>query len=161
MGGIDTEEYVVLFLVVFLLICGQWSCGLQPNYTTRHGVQVYDQTKTQTTDRADIEYITAVALELWPTDLGRAVLRLRDEPIDLSLYYGGDRHIAAGTFAEGTMTVWSTQYPCFARTAYGHELLHLMYWVRNGWKEYGTHEELRELNVELQRRAVGGLCNDD
>lgn len=155
MGGIDLEEYFVLALMVVLLIYGQWSCGAQPDYTTRHGIDVYEQPVF--VDRADVEYITDVALELWPTDVKSSVLRLRDEPIQ----YTGSSCVSAGTFNEGTMTVWATQDACFARTTYGHELLHLMHWVNDGWKSYGTHEELRKLNRELRRRTVEGMCNDD
>jgi hypothetical protein len=153
---VHVSEFIALCFVIFVisLLC---SCGKQPDYTTRHGIDVYEQPVV--VDRADIEYITDVALELWPTDVEGAILRLRNEPIE-SLWSGGCEE-ENGTFNEGTMTVWATQDECFARTSYGHELLHLLHWVHDDWRDYGTHEELRELNRKLWRRTVKDMCNDD
>lgn len=145
---------LILPLLCLILLSG---CGTQPDYTTRHGIQVYDQTTEQATDRADIEYITEKALELRPTKIPWLVLRLVDEPIDLSLYYNGDCKTASGTFAEGTLTVWVRQDPCFARTAFGHELMHALHWLHDG-THYGTHEELREFNQALRAATVPEMC---
>jgi len=148
--GIDTEEYVRVGLMVLLLICAA-NCGSQPDYTTRHGIDVYEQNATA--DQTDIEEITRVALELWSTDTEGLVLRLRPDPIR----YIGDPHVYHGTFAEGTMTVWVYQHPCFARGTFGHELLHAISWLETGDADR-KHKTVGPLDKELRKRTIAEIC---
>ena len=133
------------------VICICSGCGVQPDYTTRHGIDVYEQGAAM--DQTDIEEITMAALALWPTDTEGLVLRLRPEPIR----YAGDSHVYNGTFAEGTMTVWADQDPCPARTTFGHELLHAISWLETGDADR-HHAVVGPLDRELQRLTIGEMC---
>jgi len=143
---------LLLYLAIVALVA--WfcvGCGPQPDYTTRHGIDVYEQGAEA--DQADIEEITRVALDLWPTDPAGLVLRLRAEPIQ----YAGDSHEYYGTFAKGTLTVWAEQHDCFARGTYGHELLHAISWIETGDADR-RHEVVGPLDRELRRQTIGWMC---
>lgn len=142
--------------VVFLLICGQWSCGVPADYLTSHGLAVYDET-SGVIDRADIEFVTERALEVVPyrrVDLSGSRVRLRTEPCT-SLTVAGYREMT-GSCLEGTVCVWATRSPCFARTAFGHELLHLIRWVKTDFE--GTNAEIADLDRQLSRITIQDMC---
>lgn len=144
-------ELVVALLALplcWLILSG---CGEQPTYTTYHGINVYEQGAE--VDRADIEFITQEALRRWPTDLRGLVLRLRPKPIQ----YPGSNCIYSGSFAEGTMTVWAPEGECFARTTFGHELMHAIVWLETGDWDY-HHKVVRPRDIDLYRATISAMC---
>lgn len=152
----------ILYLVLVCVLCSiSLACGPAPTYETSHGLEIYDDTVSGV-DRADVEYITAVALELLPVDADD----LRGLPVTLRQgecgYMGLSGWVAlSGSFAEGSICVWAARAPCFARTAYGHELLHLLTWIRTRGDSNGSHQELKKLNKTLWETTVAGMCTAD
>lgn len=147
---------LALWLVLFCLLFA--GCGPTPDYVTKHGLHIYDTTP-EGIDRADIEEITARALDVTPyrrVDLEGWPVTL--QPDKCGWWSQKGYRELHGSCLEGSVCVWAHQDPCLARTSFGHELLHLITWIKTD--DEGSHAGLANLNRELWRRTVA-MCHDE
>jgi len=126
-------------IIVILFIVG---CG-GPSYTTKHGINVYDQTKKFSPSLASIENITdSVINYLGPTDLNGINLLLTNDPTSVPLKNDEPLFVNGYTDLEKRFIIITVQSKCFAESDYGHELAHfikgedwehndLKYWARS------------------------------
>jgi hypothetical protein len=116
-------RYVVATLaltVVLLVLC---RCATAPDYVTRHGLEVHDETADRAVlgARAAIEAITDLVIDEYPYGDGRFAFR------GVPAVFVDERQGADGFHDCGTheVTIWRGSWTdCLATSPLGHELTH-------------------------------------
>lgn len=133
--------------------------GEPPDYETAQGLAVTDHTE-QGIDRADVEEITRVVLEVWGKRSSLAGWRVtfESEPCrvitlkGLMEYYGY-------TDIEGHICVYAEPGTCLANSALGHELVHALHY-ENG--EYIVdHTSMQPMLQEIANKTIPGMCSNE